>query len=421
MGTTGSRDHLEATSPEPVNKRRRFSSAEADDHIVEEPVQESEAVKEQDTSGGGVSDNESDNDAAPEVLSSKDAARQARGLPNRSLRYSSNKRRRTADEHLPVGRTELAPSVLGESKAEDATVAGEESLQPDEMPLQNGASMTGIQQQPEEDPKPPGSINSQNEVSNVEASRISDGGPEDVPVMRAQKPETNQDLPDMAKDAGGDKAPTPTPEPASGSTIALVPNELEEPADSAPQPRSPKGAYRDTTDEVQANAPMKEPQPAVEPGPSPLSNSTAQLNVETQQQTPIDTTITSQAAEPSPIQSITEADSAPTRMQEVGKTSTAEDRIPGTPQTSTSSVITPVWRTRTHGDTPLTALQSPSLVPAVKATRARSNIRLRHQDPVSPKSKTTSLQRYRDQLLNRHQRTANWGPPGFRKTKFVGA
>jgi hypothetical protein len=416
MGTTGSRDRLEATSPKPVNKRRRFSSAEADDHFVEVPVQEPDAVKEQDTSGRGVSDDESDNDAAPEVLSSKDAARQARGLPNRSLRYSSNKRRRTADEHLPVGETGLPLSGLGESKAEDATVTGEEYLWPDKMPLQNEASMTGTRQQPEEDPKPPGSINPQND-----ASQILDGGPGDVPVMRAQKPETNQDLPDMAKDAGGDKAPTPKPEPASGSTIALVPNEPEEPADSAPQLRSPEGAYRDATDEVQANTPMKEPQPAVESGPSPLSNSTAQLNVETQKQTPIDTTITSQAAEPSPIPSIPEADSAPTRMQEVGKTSTTEDQIPGTPQTSTSSVITPVWRTRTHDGTPLTALQSPSLVPAVKATRARSNIRLRHQDPVSPKSKTTSLQRYRDQLLNRHQRTANWGPPGFRKTKFVGA
>ncbi|KIW73037.1 hypothetical protein PV04_01189 [Phialophora macrospora] len=420
MGTTGSRDHIEAASSEPLNKRRRFSSTEADDHVVEVP-QEPDAVKELlDTAGGGVSDNESDDDAAPEVLSSKDAARQARGLPNRSLRHPSNKRRRTAEEHLPIERTGLPPSVLGESKAEDASVAGAESLQLDAIPLQNQASTTGILQQPDEDPEPLNPINAQNEVSNVGASQISDEAPGDVPVMRAQKPENAQDLPDTAKDAGGYEAPSPTPEPSSGFRMTLVSNEPEEPMDSAPQTGSLEGTHRYTTDEVQADKPRKEPQPAVEPGPSPPGNSTAQLNVEAQQQTPIDT-IVSQTAEPSPTPSMPEADSALTRVQKASTTSTAEDQIPGTPQTSTSSVITPVWRTRTHDDTPLAALQSPSLIPAVKAARARSSIRPRHQDLVSAKTKPTSLQQYRDQLLNRHQRTADWGPPGFRKTKFVGA
>ncbi|OCT53982.1 hypothetical protein CLCR_10304 [Cladophialophora carrionii] len=416
MVTTRLGSRIDASSPQSVNKRRRFSSVEADDHIVVEvPVHEPKAVKEREISGEVVPGHESDEDAAPEVLSSRDAARQARELPNRSLRHASNKRRRAAEEHLPVGKPGLTPSVPGESKPENAPMSGAASLQPDEVLPQNEASMTRILQPLAEEIRPLSTINSENGVSNVDAARIPVEVTENTAVLDDQKSETAQFLPNMAKNGGGDEAPTPAPELAAEGKTALVTNEPGDTLDSVPQMRSLGDVTPRAGDEVLEKTPMNEPQSAIEPDRSLPGDSTTQLRVEALLQNSKDKAV-SQPAGHNPTLSMPEAD-----MQTIGTTSTQEDQISGTPRSSTSSVITPVWRTRAYDETPLTAVQSPSLAPAVKATHARSNTLPRPQDLISRRPKTTSLQRYRDRLLNRHQRTTNWGPPGFRKTKFVGA
>ncbi|EXJ64498.1 hypothetical protein A1O7_00834 [Cladophialophora yegresii CBS 114405] len=415
MVTTRLGSRIGASSPEADNKRKRFRSVDADDPIVVEvPLRESKADNEREISGGVVPNHDSDEDAAPEVVSSKAAARQARELPNRSLQGTGNKRRKTAERHLLVEKPDLTPSVLGESKSEDATISDAASLQLDDMPPQNEASMTGILQPLNEEIGPSKSIILETEISDIDVPQIPGEGTGDLAALDAQKPATAQSLPNIAKNAVGDEAPIPAPEPAAEVIMAHVTNEPEDPVDVVPQMRSLEEAASRPGDEGLADTQMKEPHWAVEADRSSPGDSTTQLNVEAQQQSSEDNALP-QSAEPNSTLSMPEAD-----MQATRTTLTLEEQISGTPRSNTSSVITPVWRTRAYDETSLTAVQSPSLAPAVKATRAHSNILSRHQHLISKKSKLTSLQQYRDQLLNRHSRTTNWGPPGFRKTKFVG-
>ncbi len=433
MVTTRSQDRVEESSPAPVNKRRRFSSEGPNDNItVEIPVREIHDVKAQVPPAEVLIEDESDEDAAPEVISSRDAAQQARALPNRAIRHAGNKRRKVTMEPADIATSTAPESILTVIQPNEQIADASESV--DQDSAQGAAAITLNEAAAEGAPQITGGESTASEVTTPQNEPTPSATKETEISVQISIPKSDTlSLDDqeiapaevparIAEEVHGDEAPALQQNPEPSIDLAIT--EAKAATSTDLHLNVSEEVPPDVMEEVEVNIPLHEPLPLAEPNNPAPGVTTMQTNLETAQQTTVDPSM-SQSAETDTMLPSSPAEQAATQEQTFATTPPPEDQVLHTPQPITSGLVTPIWQTRTH-DTPVGSASFPAAARKTENTntlpsRPRPKLSLHRAALVTSKPKPTSLQQYRDRLLNRHQRTTTWGPPGFRKTKFVGA
>ncbi|KAJ9608881.1 hypothetical protein H2200_006652 [Cladophialophora chaetospira] len=422
MVTTRSQDRIDASSPAPINKRRRFSSEEHNGSIVVEvPLREAEDIKNHATS----IEIESDDDAPPEVISSKDTAQQVRTLPNRSLGSTGNKRRKVTKEIFEDG------VLRSTDPASDASQAKE----------QNSADSNAIEQTTPSSIQPPApSVETpvdtllvtqrepaaaETEILQIEDSKsTASGAPAelidltgDVPAQTDLKSSPAESQEEIASEGNQDN--TPATEGAAAVTTAPTISNADAAASTHLHLDLAAESPPNATEDLDMSTPPQDTLPLVEQHTTVPATVGELSNTETPQLVSPDIPMSQ------PIEIDLTSISPPVETNAPGEqiepaTTPSKDPVPETPQSTTSGIITPVWQTRTDDMVTSSADTKPKRVDPSRS-RPRQKLNFHHQQMPDSKPKPASLQQYRDRLLNRHPRTATWGPPGFRNTRFVGA
>ena len=479
MVTTRSQDRAEKSSPASVNKRKRFSSPGSDISNAETSALESEGATGQEPLIAAATERTeqteedvSDVDDAPEVINSKTAAHLARRLPNRSLKHAANKRRKVHEVsealELPavqsVANAPLTDILDAEESRSDEPVTrpSDETLSSTEPSSTDHAATEEIAAKI--DTATPKEETGKTEVSNSTSTSTVDNVNQEV--QPPPPPKLARGMPEE-----DDVGAAPTTEPAFEATATPSLSEADEPVTATFRLKNSDIVIDSSKQEEQLGASGQESRLEVERDQvSTFTPTTRHANLEilpamsasvdssdtypTTTEVIIDRhsfPLTPTAAGPifeaealpiseaEPITAIEEDHQGdanvppphsenplphtPTEAQEpVIETPAQEQRLPETPKSVTSGMITPVWTTRRPESPSLAAnASSPAekVTNAIKLNHPRSSVTQRHTDLLLPKSRRTSLQQYRDRLLSRHQRTTTWGPPGYRKTKFV--
>jgi hypothetical protein len=422
MVTTRSQDRAKVYSPVSLNKRKRFDSEDAEDSIVVEvPRRETEDATRHVRHGESEQANQikhsEDEDDAPEVFSTKMTAQQARVLPNRSIRPRTQKRAKGAD-YAPGSEQSAANGLPPKSLPAKDQIS--EPIEPQEQGNGTISDVNTVEYPPAKpEPSPP----DQEKVSASSSSSTFRPIP-DVSLK--------DEIPDSEDE---DRAPgvTRASELPTGAQPPMVMNSSKD-VNPAPTSRQPEAAssmdlQRPATEKISSPMRLEShcasltefPPPAMKEHDLSLEfdgSSRIEALVSAVEAPPASETIDfgstySSAAEESAV-SITQV------QQDRTTTTTEVNSLP--PTTPTSGIVTPVWRSREEDGT---AQHSPVGVGAAGYGPVRFDqprrMRAPQQGIVSKTPKQTSLQQYRAQLLGRHPRTTNWGSPGSRKIKFVGA
>ncbi|KIW49732.1 hypothetical protein PV05_11382 [Exophiala xenobiotica] len=365
----------------PANKRKRFASDEPEDSILETFKTPAEYPRTHNEIPS--TEDEDDDDDAPEVLSSKATPQKARGAPTRAGRGSGRKRRKAAtdvandasiileSDTVDVARTQPtldealaeAEAEVNEGVASDATAVGDQ------------VDATHI---PTTTTNPP--LEETNAATSHEAASASADTSAAVDSVDDPQSTSLEDRPEALEDT---------------ITVKSVP----EAADMDCQRKTAADADKLESTETPDEHLSSTPDSATVPGP--------EAEAEPERETKV----------PAPSSTITlqePSDSAP--LPEPSATN------PTT--TSLSSEHIPTSAIRTTAQKP----QSQSHSNLNKAKSAKTSSISTRQQPASallhehlPKPKPTSLHDFRSRLLNRHPRTTNFGPPGHKRVKFVGA
>ncbi|KIW77927.1 hypothetical protein Z517_07760 [Fonsecaea pedrosoi CBS 271.37] len=355
-------------------KRRRFSSGS-----LEEVVPEASILKEQRSGAadqGG--EEESDDDSAPEVVSSSVAAQQVWGVPNSSLQRTKCKTRRilrNVDERddYPMSGSDTTTSSKPQNRGPEQDTAGEPTAS-GRIPQQSSAeSDTGQALMPTTDNSSPVRTSHQETIEIINESRSGEAlTPADATTQSAED-ETRPLDPENIDTAAQLELSEPLGEEDISASIEInhrmdpeqedhhavnLSNSLSQ-ASSCDISNLPSRGQAETEVNAESNA----------MNPSPGDHSGATLEARTKRVGGVDT-------------ELIESWSRSQRAESI--------------QVKMPNVKTPMSRNR-----------SPS----------RSSL---HAPQVSSRPRPSSLQQYRTRLLDRHPRSANWGPPGFRKSKFVG-
>ncbi|OAL34673.1 hypothetical protein AYO20_06090 [Fonsecaea nubica] len=354
-------------------KRRRFSSGSP-----EEVMPEASILKEQRSGAadqGG--EEESEDDSAPEVVSSSVAAQQVWGVPNSSLQRTKRKTRRTlrnVDEgdDRPMSGSDMTTTSKPQNRDPEQDTAGEPTAS-GRIPQQSGAeSDTGQAPMPTTDNSSPVRT-SQETIEIINASRS------DEALMPADA--TTQSAEDETRPL----------DPENIDTAAQL--ELSKPL-----------GEEDISASIEINHrmdPEQEDQHAVN-----LSNSLSQAssadtpNLPSRGQAEIEVNAESNAMNPS-------------LGVHLGATLEVRTKRVGGVDTGLIESCS-----RSHGAESI-QVKMPNVKTPTSRNRSLSRSSL-HAPQVLSRPRPSSLQQYRTQLLDRHPRSANWGPPGFRKSKFVG-
>lgn len=433
MVTTRSRDLKRASLPSPAaNIRKRFNSEESENSIVVEipprslvdPDKEGQSDEINTQSANDIDEN----DEAPEVISSKDAAQQARGLPNRSLPPRGNKRRKIALD-LSNGEspsTELpgaSGSRIENLNSEVSESTGKDLKGSDLVALQTQPSTAENVLIPREDSTALESTIQADKLSSAETNQTSikrASSSEDLVANKAEETETGALLHNGASDVvdSGPSSPEKAVEPHQQTTseVRLLADESNQ------QETSKEGAHSAGKPELDQLAKSTLIVPT-SPSEQAISKPQPQEIIE-------ESASQSLKATPPPLVAAEGKETTETKAQLLATTANLDVQMFETPKSPTSSVITPVWQTRTptHDSTPVLARNVTAFTSTTASNplhpHARTSLSLRHRPALFSKSKpkpSSSIQQYRNRLLNRHARTANWGPAGFQSSKFVGA
>ncbi|KAK7895087.1 hypothetical protein LTR67_005826 [Exophiala xenobiotica] len=382
------------------NKRKRFASEEPEEDSILDTFKTPAEYPRTHNEIPSTEDEDDDDDDAPEVLSSKTTPLKARGAPTtRSGRGSGRKRRKAATDvandssTIDVARTHPTPDeALAEAEAEanegvssDATAVG------DLVDATRIPSNTTTTNQPIEE--------TDAAISHEEPLAIADPS---AAVDSVDDPQSAslEDHPDSLEDT---------------ITIMSVPESTD--MDSQ---RKTAAAAADADKLESMETPVEHMSSALDsaiiPGSAPNADAGPEVETEDKVSAPSSTSLPPSQALPS--------DSAPASLPEPSGTNlnttshSYSEHIPASAIRTTSITAKP--ESHSH------SLSNPSLSKA-KSVMKTSSISARQQ-PASallrehlPKPKPTPLQDFRSRLLNRHPRTTNFGPPGHKRVKFVGA
>ena len=364
----------------PANKRKRFASDEPEDSLLETfktpaeyPRTHNEIPSTEDEDG---------DDDAPEVLSSKATPQKARGAPTRAGRGSGRKRRKAA--------TDVAndSSVVFESDTIDVA-----RTQPtlDEVLAEAEAEA--------------------NEGVSSDATAVGDQGDATrIPTTTTDQPveETNAAISREEASASAD------PSAAVGSVDDSQSTRLEDQPDAQEDTITvksvPEAADMDNQRKTAADAADK-----LESTETPVEHMSS---------TPDNVTVPGPEAETEPEAKVPALSSTTTLQEPSDSAPLPEPSATNPTTTSLSSEHIPTSAIRT------TAAKKPQASHSNlnKAKSAKTSSISTRQQPASallhehlPNPKPTSLHDFRSRLLNRHPRITNFGPPGHKRVKFVGA
>ncbi|KAL6249748.1 hypothetical protein RBB50_003603 [Rhinocladiella similis] len=366
-----------AVAKTPANKRRRFESDEPEDSILDTFQTPAEYPRTRD-----AATEDDDSDAAPEVVSTRSSARRARNTPGSSSKGSSSKRRKTATPTSPYKASNLAPGsdtidVARPNSTSDGAVA-----QTSENAVVRGQSTT--EQAPETD---------------FTATTAEDKDQNDPVANAVDNPTlTDSDTTITAQPNSADKPSASLPGGADQSAVTQVEDRgtivVEPTVDiETLNDQESKGANGDTA-------------------PSSSSARTGQDKASSNVQSE---TLSPSPTPPLPVPAVTN----PTIT-----TAAAAVAAAGPKQSIPLSYIRSTAHPRSH-----TTSAHPSTV-VKKAKTAKTSTIFTRRQPASallrehlpnPNPKPSSLQDFRSRMFNRHARSANFGAPGQKRVKFVGA
>jgi hypothetical protein len=382
-----------------ANKRKRFASDEPEEDSILDTFKTPAEYPRTHNEIPSTEDEDDDDDDAPEVLSSKTTPLKARGAPTtRSGRGSGRKRRKAATDvadndssTIDVARTQPTPDeALAEAEAEanegvssDATAVG------DQVDATRIPSNTTTTNQPMEETN--AAISHEEALATAAPSAAVDSVDDHQSTGVEDHPDALEDTITIMS------VPEATDMDSQRKTAAATAD-----ADKLESTETTVEHMSSTLDSatIPASAPNADAEPEVETKAKVSAPSSTRLP---------------------PLQELP-SDSAPAPRPEPSATNLNTTSLPSSEHIPTSAIrtsaITAKPQSHSHSNPTLNKAKS------VKKTSSMST----RQQPASallrehlPKPKPTPLQDFRSRLLNRHPRTTNFGPPGHKRVKFVGA
>ncbi|KAI1607981.1 hypothetical protein EDD37DRAFT_644209 [Exophiala viscosa] len=359
----------------PANKRKRFTSEELEDSTLdtfETPAEHPQSRPEQ-------IEEEHDDDDAPEVVSSKSAAAQIRGLRSRGLSTPGNKRRKTAKNQKSAEPVPVSDTI--EVVSTPATPA----KKPD---------------QDEEQETDDTIVNDQSEAEVPSVQTEDESIPQTITVSETIIVETASLKPDEEDQT---QSPAPVVDDASETIDETAPTTVLPTATEEPEaePSTDHATLDDPTIPEETSAAAQPESVSEESAPNDLASSTVREHISASPTIP--------------------------ETQDAFLNHTSSQLTTSTPKSTAKRAPEPQPQSRHRPNSRSslpnrpTKLSKPSKPSSSNLSPQERVALLRGHRPGQKPKATSSLEAYRNRILDRHPRTSAWGAPGQRKVKFLGA